>query len=459
MIHSVAELKKSDLKGRIVFLRGSADVPMNDDKSIYDITRIKDTSRIDSFLPTLEHLIKNEARLVLQPGWIGRPDGVDEKKSTITVYLYIREKLGEKGLLKHELLFAPSEVNGEIRNIAGNFDVIQDKIANLEDGQVLVLENPRFDHEYNKGDESYARTLAGMVDIYVADDFAQRHRPAADIVPMAKHVEKKYAGFHLMEEIVHISRITKELERDERKPFVFILAGKKIETKPGVVSKITVALKLLDRMKKTDKILVGGAVAYTFMIARHYLEKVKAGPDEVKSLSNGDIKKLIGDSYIVADQIHEQVMFAGRVLLKAKKKGIPVLLPKDHIIMKNGGLMSKGEVKVSRDIPKGWVGVDIGPQTIKEFEYAIEDAGFVVMSGPVGMFDKKVSEAAKGSEAIAKALGEATKKGIITVTAGGESTLLVNTVGVKISHASIGGGSTLEFIENGNLPGIEVLES
>jgi len=195
------------------------------------------------------------------------------------------------------------------------------------------------------------------------------------------------------------------------------------------------------------------------MIARHYLEKVKAGPDEVKSLSNGDIKKLIGDSYIVADQIHEQVMFAGRVLLKAKKKGIPVLLPKDHTIMKNGGLMSKGEVKVSRDIPKGWVGVDIGPQTIKEFEYAIEDAGFVVMSGPVGMFDKKVSEAAKGSEAIAKALGEATKKGIITVTAGGESTLLVNTVGVKISHASIGGGSTLEFIENGNLPGIEVLES
>ncbi len=458
MIRSVAELKNSDLKGKIVFLRGSADVPLKEDRDIHDISRIKDTSRIESFLPTLEHLIKNEARVVLQPGWIGRPDGVEKEKSTVTVYLYIKEKLGEKGLLKHELLFAPSEVDGEIRNISDNFDLIQDKIAGLGDGQVLVLENPRFDSQYNKGDESYAKTLAGMVDIYVADDFAQRHRPAADIVPMAKHVDKRYAGLHLMEEISYISKITKELEKAERKPFVFILAGKKIETKPGVVSKITVALKLLDRMKKTDRILVGGAVAYTFMLARHYIEKVRAGPDEVKSLSNGDIKNIIGDSYIVADQIHEQVMLAGRVLLKAREKGISVLLPRDHLIMKNG-VLKKGELRESKEIPKGWMGVDIGPQTIKEFEYAIEDSGFVVMSGPVGMFDKKVPEAARGSEAVAKALGEATKKGVITVSAGGESTLLVNTVGVRISHASIGGGSTLEFIEKGNLPGIEALES
>jgi phosphoglycerate kinase len=458
MIHPAAELKKPDLKGRTVFLRGSADVPMKDDVDIHDISRIKDTSRIDSFMPTLEHLIKNGARVVLQPGWIDRPDGVEESKSVIPVYLYIREKLGELGLLRHELLLAPTELHGKVSNIADNFDMIKEKIAGLEDGQVLVLENPRFDKHYNKGDESYARTLAGMVDIYVADDFAQRHRPAADIVPMAKHVDKRYAGFHLMEEIKHIGDVTRELELDKRKPFVFILAGKKIETKPGVVSKITVALKLLDRMKKTDRILVGGAVAYTFMIASHYLEKVRAGPDEVNKLSNGDIKKLIGDSYVVADQIHEQVMLAGRVLLKAKEKGISVMLPKDHLIMKNG-VLKKGELHVSGDIPKGWVGVDIGPQTIKEFEYAIEDAGFVVMSGPVGMFDKHIPEAARGSEAVAEALAEATKKGVVTVSAGGESTLLVNTTGVKISHASIGGGSTLEFIEKGTLPGIEALES
>ncbi|UCD02608.1 MAG: phosphoglycerate kinase [Candidatus Aenigmatarchaeota archaeon] len=458
MIHSVAELSKSQLKGTVVFLRGSADVPMNDDKDIYDATRIKDTSRIDSFLPTLEKLVKSQARVVLQPGWIDRPDGVEKNKSVIPVYMYIKERLGEKGLLKHEMLFAPSELHGKIRNIADNFDIVKEKISSLEDGQVLVLENPRFDKQYNKGDEAYARTLAGMVEIYVADDFAQRHRPSSDIVPMPKHVDKRYAGLHLMEEIEHISQVTKELEKGKRKPFVFILAGKKIETKPGVVSKITVALKLLDRMKDIDKIVVGGAVAYTFMIASKYLEKVKAGPDGVHDISMGEIKKLIGDSYIVEDQIHEQVMLAGRVLLKARDRGISVLLPRDHLIMKNGRL-KKGALKESTIIEKGWMGVDIGPQTIKEFEYAIKEAGFVVMSGPVGMFDKKIPQAARGSTAVAKALEEVTKNGVVTVSAGGESTLLVNTLGIKISHASIGGGSTLEFIEKGTLPGIEVLES
>lgn len=458
MIHSVADLSKSDLKGKIVFLRGAGDVPLNDSVSIYDAKRIKDTSRIDSFLPTLEKLIKSDARVVLQPGWLGRPDGIEEEKSVIPVYLYIKKKLKEKGLLKHEMLFAPSELHGKIRSIAENFDIVKEKVASLGEGQLLVLENPRFDKQYNKGDEAYAKTLAGMVDIYVADDFAHRHRPSSDIVPMLKYVDKRYAGFHLLDEINHIRQITKELEKEKRKPFVFILAGKKIETRPGVVSKMTVALKLLDRMRRVDKIIVGGAVAYTFMIAKQYLDKVKAGPDEVHGISMGDMKKIVGDSYLVVDQVHDQVMLAGRVLLKAKDRGITVLLPKDHLIMKNG-MLKKGKLKESTDIPKGWRGVDIGPQTIKEFEYAIKEAGVVVMSGPVGMFDKNIQEAARGSTAVVKALEEATKKGVVTVSAGGECTMLVNMLGVKISHASIGGGSTLEFIEKGTLPGLEVLES
>lgn len=453
MIRSAAELKKSDLKGKTVFLRGSADVPLRDDKEITDLTRIKDTSRIDSFLPTLFHLIKNGARVILQPGWLGRPDGIEREKSTFIVYLYIKKKLEDKKLLKHDIIFAPSDAGGEFRSIADNFDLIKEKAAKLKEGQVMVLENPRFDKEYNKGDESYARTLAGMVEVYVADDFAQRHRPAADIVVMPKHVEKRYAGFHLMEEIEYIGNVTKELKKGRRKPFVFILAGKKIETKPGVVSKITVTLKLLDSMRRTDKILVGGAVAYTFMIAERFLEKVREGPDSVNSISSGEMKGIIGDSFIAEDQIHDQVMLAGRVLLKAKEKGIQVILPEDHLILRDG------KTRESADIPNGWKAVDIGPETTKRFSSMIMDAGFVVMSGPVGMFDKKIPEAARGSEEIAKVLEDATKRGVVTVTAGGESTLLVNTVGVKISHASIGGGSTLEFIEKGTLPGIEALES
>ena len=453
MIHSVAEAKKSALKGKIVFLRGSADVPMKDDLDIRDQKRIKDTSRIDSFLPTLEYLVKAGAKIVLQPGWIGRPEGVQKEFSVIPVYLYVRDKLRKKGLAKREVLLAPTELDGKVASIANNFGMIKEKIAGLAEGQVLVLENPRFDPEYNKGDESYARTLAGMVDVYVADDFAQRHRPAADIVAMAKLVHEKYAGLHLMEEIRFIGNVTKELEKGKRKPFVFILAGKKIETKPGVVSKITVALKLLDRMGKGDSILVGGAVAYTFMVAEKYIDRVMAGPEQVKKISEGDIRGIVGNSYVSWDQVHDQVMLAGRVMLKAKERGIKLVLPRDHVIASTEG------TRVSADIPKTWAGVDIGPQTVREFSEAVLSAGYVVMSGPVGMFDKNAKEAGNGSFALAKVLEQATKKGVVTISAGGESTLLVNTAKVKISHASIGGGSTLEFIEKGSLPGIDALES
>lgn len=457
MIHPITELKAKDLRGKIVFLRGSADVPLDDDLEYDDPLRIKDTTRIESFLPTLIYLIKKDAKVVLQPGWIGRPDGVEKKKSVIPVYHYIKKRLTKEKALKGIPLIAPTDVNGNVKNIADNFDIIQQKISTLSDGQVLILENPRFDSQYNKGDEGYAKQLAGMVDLYVADDFAQRHRPAADIINMTKYLPH-YVGLHLKSEIDYAQKISSELGKEERGPFVFILAGKKIETKPGVVSKITVALKLLDRMRKRDKILVAGAVAYTFMIANDHLERVKMGIDDIKKITKNDIKNLIGDSYVQWDQVYDQIMLAGRVILKAEEKGITLILPQDHTIVKNG-IIKKGDVLLDQEhIPSGWMGVDIGTKTINLFTEAIMTSGFVVMSGPVGMFDKKSSVASKGSVEIAKALDEATKKGIITVSAGGESTLLINQTGVTISHASIGGGSTLEFIEKGTLPGIDVLK-
>ncbi len=455
MLRPVTDLKKSDLKGKIVYLRGSADVPMNEDVKMDNPKRIKDTSRIDPFLPTLTYLIRKGAKVVLQPGWIDRPDGIDPQKSVIPVYFYIKRWLKKSGVLKHGILLAPSEVGGETRNISDNFDIIQEKIAKLENGQVLVLENPRFDPQYNKGDEYYAKRLAGMVEIYVADDFGQRHRPASDIVLMPRHLPR-YVGMHLIDEIKYAENVSLELKKKRRKPFVLILAGKKIETKPGVVSKITVALNLMDRMKKKDKILVGGAVAYTFMLAEHFMDKVKAGPEEVNKISEKEIEEIIGDSYVAWDQIHDQIMLAGRVILKAGEKCVSLILPKDHTIMKKDG----GGIKRSQtQIPKGWQGVDVGEKTIEEFKNAIEEAGFVVMSGPVGMFDKKISGAASGSESVVRVMEKATKMGVVTISAGGESTLLVNRTGVKISYASIGGGSTLEFIEKGTLPGIEALQS
>ena len=449
-INDVRELKRSDLAGKVVFLRGSADVPMDETKPLDNPGRITDTSRIDSFLPTLKYLIDNGARVVLQPGWIGRPNGVEHEKSVIPVYLYLKKKLQEQRLLKRELLLAPTELWGQAKSIAKNFDLIQGVISGLKEGQVLVLENPRFDPQYDKGDEYYAKRLADMVNIYVADDFAQRHRPASDIVPMARMLPR-YAGIHLMEEIRYAGKISEELKKVRRKPFVFIVAGKKIETKPGVVSKITVSLKLLDRMRKDDKILIGGAVAYTFMIAEKYLDKVRS--DDIKTVSVKDMKKVIGESYAPWEEIYEQVNQAGKVILKAREKGIPLMMPVDHTLMK-GKKIKKSQTK----IPAGWQAVDIGKRTIEKYSKMIQKAGFVVMSGPVGMFDKNVPEAAVGSIAIAKAMGKATKKGVVTISAGGESTLLINQTGVKVSHASIGGGSTLEFIEKGTLAGIEALK-
>ena len=451
VIKNVTELKKADLKGKVVFLRGSADVPMDEAKKLDDPAKILDASRIDSFIPTLKYLIDNGARVVLQPGWIGRPNGVEAGKSVLPVYIYLRKKLDDMGLLKKEMLLAPSDYKGQVRSIAQNFSRVQGAVSKLEDGQVLVLENPRFDPQYDKGDESYAKMLASMLDMYVADDFAQRHRPAADIVPLARMLPR-YCGIQLADEIKYAESVSAELKKPKRKPFVFIIAGKKIETKPGVVSKITVALNLLDRMQKTDRILVGGAVAYTFMIAEKYLEKIRI--DELGSVSPKEMKKVIGESYAPWEEIHEQVKQAGKVILKARKKGIPLLLPVDHTIMK-GKQIKKSQTK----IPPGWQSVDIGQKTVQKYTAIIEKAGFVVMSGPVGMFDKKIPEAAEGSIAIAKAMGKATKKGIVTISAGGESTLLINQTGVKVSHASIGGGSTLEFLEKGTLVGVEALKS
>jgi 3-phosphoglycerate kinase len=402
-------------------------------------------------MPTLRYLIENGAKVVLQPGWIGRPSGVEPEKSVVPVYLYIKKRLREAGLLKHGMLFAPGELEGEKKSIARNFTAVQNAILKLQEGQVLVLENPRFDPQYDKGDENYAKMLSGMVNLYVADDFAQRHRPASDIVPMARYLPR-YAGIQLDEEMKYAGKIAAELRKEKRKPFVFIVAGKKIETKPGVVSKITVALKLLDRMKNTDKVLIGGAVAYTFMIAERYLEKVKT--NEVDTVPQNEMRKIIGDSYAPWEEIYEQVTQAGKVILKAREKGIPLIIPMDHTIMKG-----KAIKKSQKTIPPGWQAVDIGKKTIDKFSRIIEGAGFVVMSGPVGMFDKKIPEAAEGSIAIAKSMGRATKKGVVTISAGGESTLLINQTGVKVSHASIGGGSTLEFIEKGTLPGIEALKS
>ena len=447
-------MKKKDIKGKLVYFRGSADVPLDKEKDIYDPGKIEDTIRIESFLPALKYLIENGAKIILQPGWLGRPGGeVKKELSVVPVYIYLEKRLKKMGLLKHEMLMAPTELHGEVKSICKNMDDVEKKVSMLKEGQILMLENPRFDPEYDSGDEKYAKDLAALADFYVADDFAQRHRPAADIVPMLKYIPS-YAGMGLINEMEYIRTLSDELRKKKRKPFVFILAGKKIETKTGIVSKMTVALDLIEKMSKQDKILVGGAVAYTFLVAEKFLGKVKQGL--IGTIKPEEIKSLVGDSFLEWEQINDQISIAGKMLLKAKERDIEVVIPRDHMVRNK----KSGEIKnFQENIPEGWYGIDIGIKSLKNFIKIIDNSGFVIMSGPVGIVDNpKIPEASKGSEEIIKEMEKVTKKGTLTISAGGDTTLLVNRMKAKISHISIGGGSTLELIEKGTLAGIEALK-
>ncbi len=456
----LAELRPDQIKGKIFFVRGSADITFIEklekkkDFSIQDLYNdklIADDIRIRAFIPTLKNIIENGGKIVLQPGWIGRPGGKEAAQfSIIPVYLRLKQLLEEEGLLKHEIIMAPNSLGGQIKSIYRNQEEVRQTIATLKEGQIALLENPRFDPEEDANDDGYAKFLASLADIYVSDCFAQLHRPTGSIVGITKYLPS-FIGISQEKEIRHILGIRKELLRKERKPFTLILAGKKIETQTGIVSKITVTMNLLDSMQPQDKIKIGGAMAYVFMVATKYLDKVKTGREEVKKITQEDIKQLIGDSYIEWDQIYDQIFVAGQVLLKAKEKGVEISLPNDHTIRnKQTGQILRNQ----KSIPEGWCGVDIGNQSINEWIGDIRKSGTVIIAGPVGICDDvNIPEATEGTEAIMRAI-----EGINGITAGGESTEFASRINAKLTHKSIGGGSTLELIEKGTLAGIEALK-
>src|SRR6267378_3674796 len=392
MIRSIEQL---DLPGKRVFIRVDFNVPI--DKA----GAVKDDSRIRAALPTIRYALGKKAKVILA-SHLGRPDGKVVPELSL-------ENAGERlsQLLGQDVILADDCVGDGVRKLA----------ADLREGQVLLLENLRFHPEEEKNDDEFARQLASLAEAYVNDAFGAAHRAHASTVGMVKHVPQRGAGFLMLSELKTLHGLLK----GARRPYLAILGGAKVSDKIKVIENL---------MTRVDALLVGGAMAYTFMSARG-----------------------IGASRVEKDKLD----LARRVLDKAKQSRVELVLPVDHVVAREpkGGIETR---IVDGPIPEGWVGLDIGPKTVAQYEQRIAGAATVCWNGPMGMFE--TPEYAAGTRAVAQALAKATARGATTVVGGGDSAAAVVEMGLadKVTHISTGGGASLEFLEGRELPGVKVLD-
>jgi len=401
-------IRDVDIKGKRVFIRVDFNVPIKNG-------RIEDDTRIVASLPTIKHAISNGARVILA-SHLGRP--LKDKKKA--------EEKGEEFNLKKYSLEPVSVRLSELlgREIGFAEDCIGDKalqkVEAMKEGDVLLLENLRFHAGEEKNDEAFASELAKLADVYVNDAFGAAHRAHASTAGITKFLQPAIAGFLMEKELTYLSKVLHNPER----PFVAILGGAKISDKIPVIE------SLINR--KVDKLLIGGAMAYTFFKAQGLT---------------------VGKSLVEDDMIPKAL----EIMEKAEKNGVKLLLPTDHQVVD-----SYDPLHSRRTIPieftnMGLVGLDIGIETVAVFSKELEDAKTIFWNGPMGMFEEKPFD--EGTVAIAKAVAEATEKGAISIVGGGDSVAAVNQAGIadKISHISTGGGATLEFLAGKSLPGVEAL--
>ena len=395
MVRSVEQL---DLPGKRVFVRVDFNVPIDKKTGA-----VKDDSRIRAALPTIRHAIGKKAKVILA-SHLGRPDGkVVPELSLENVGARLSQLLGQ------DVIFADDCVGDGVRKL----------VSDLREGQVLLLENLRFHPEEERNDEDFARQLASLAEVYVNDAFGTAHRAHASTVGMVKHVPQRGAGFLMLSELKHLQPLLKGAQR----PYLAILGGAKVSDKIKVIENL---------MARVDALLIGGAMAYTFMSARGIA---------------------VGASRVEKDKLD----LARRVLDKAKQSRVELVLPVDHVVAREpkGGI----ETRIVDDpIPDGWVGLDIGPKTVAQYEQRIAGAATVFWNGPMGMFE--APEYAAGTRAVAQALAKATARGATTVVGGGDSAAAIVEMGLadKVTHVSTGGGASLEFLEGRELPGVKVLD-
>ena len=390
-------IKDLDLKGKRVFLRVDFNVPIEEG-------RVEDDTRIRAALPTIQYATERGARVILA-SHLGRPKGERAEKYSLRP---VAEHLS--GLLGKAVAFA-DDCTG---------DQVKASVDALREGDVLLLENLRFHAEEEKNDDAFARELAGLCDVYVNDAFGAAHRAHASTAGITKHVGQAAAGLLMEKELEYLGRVLHNPDH----PFVSILGGAKVSDKIPVIN------ALIDR--QVDKLLIGGAMAYTFFKA----EGFTVG------------KSLVEDNMLAT---------AREIKKRAEEAGVELLLPTDHQVVDSYDPLHSRKTIPIEFTNAGLVGLDIGAETVTHFANALKGAKTIIWNGPMGVFEEKPFD--EGTIGVARAVAEAADNGAIVIVGGGDSVAAATQAGVadRITHISTGGGATLEFLAGDELPGVAAL--
>ncbi len=394
---TLASLSASDLSGKRALVRADFNVPLDDAGNITDDTRIR------AALPTIQDLMQKGAKVILTSHF-GRPKGKVNEKMRLTP---VAKRLSE--LLGKEVTKADDCIG----------DDVAAKVAAMQNGDVLLLENVRFYGEEEKNDPEFAQKLAANADLYVNDAFGTAHRAHASTEGVTRYLSPSVAGYLIEKELQYLQAAIENPQR----PLAAIIGGSKVSSKIGVIETL---------LEKCDKLIIGGGMIFTFYKAR--------------GLS-------VGSSLVEDDKIE----LAKSLEAKAKEKGVTFLLPTDVVVADKFAPDANSQTVSVDSIPDGWMGLDIGPDSVKVFQEALADCKSVIWNGPMGVFE--FDKFAAGTEAIARTLAEISKTGATTIIGGGDSVAAVEKVGLadQMSHISTGGGASLELLEGKVLPGIAAL--
>ena len=386
-----------NVTGKRVLVRCDFNVPLQNGV-------ITDENRLVGALPTIKYLIEKGAKVILC-SHLGKPKGEPKPELSLAP---VAKRLSE--MLGQEVVFAADD------NVVG--ENAKSAVANMKDGDVVLLQNTRYRKEETKNEENYSKELASLADVFVNDAFGTAHRAHCSTVGAGQFLQERACGYLIQKELKFLG----EAVSNPVRPFTAILGGSKVSDKIAVINQL---------LEKVDNLIIGGGMAYTFLKAQGYE---------------------IGNSLLEADKVD----YAKEMLAKAEEKGVKLYLPVDSKAANKFAADSEVLVTEDQNIPEGYLGLDIGPKSVEKFVDVVKNSKTIVWNGPMGVFEFEAF--AGGTLAIAKAMADL--EDATTVIGGGDSAAAVNQLGFgdKMTHVSTGGGASLEFLEGKELPGIVALD-